>query len=285
VLLQNWVNDSLETYRPELTRLLWPVFVHCVLDLASDGYAKDMEAFFKKHSSRFEREHQDDLRKLQVITLPEHMEAPIAQIYRGNKYRLTLAYMTWNVLLQFLESKEAEGGSVILTLILNHFNIVTVERARIGPELSLASLLARHGEEFDHPAEDEGIPGHNPGSANTEATLQSVLPKLSLGLLPLEADLKDDVEASLEEEDEKNPPEPGQQSLIEVFNQKIKNEPMDDAPSRDTVPLPPPLARDVAMEIQKIREHRDRFKIDSRSGGVAPGISVCIYTFHNTYDG
>jgi transcription initiation factor TFIID subunit 5 len=40
----------------------------------------------------------------------------------------------------------------------------------------------------------------------------------------------------------------------------------------------------VAMEIQKVREHRDRFRIDPRSAGVPPGISVCMYTMHNTYD-
>jgi transcription initiation factor TFIID subunit 5 len=282
--LQNWVNDSLDTYRPELIRLLWPVFVHCVLDLASDCYTKDLELFFKKHSGRFAPEHDDELRQLQVITLPEHLDAPIATAFRNNRYRLTLSSMAFNVLLQYLESKETEGGSVIITLIQTHLNVVTVDRARVGPELSLASMLSRNGEEFEYPAEDEGIPGHNPGSANTEATQTAQLPKLSLGSVPMDTDMTDDVEAALEDDDDKNPPRPGEMSLIEVFAQKIKKEPMDDAPSRDSVPMPPPIARDVAMEIQKIREHRDRFKIDPRTGGVPPGVSVCMYTFHNTYD-
>jgi transcription initiation factor TFIID subunit 5 len=283
-LLESWVNDSLETYRPELVRLLWPIFVHCVLDLAADCYTKDLELFFKKHSSRFQREHEDELRQLQVITLPEHLEASIAKIFRENKYRLTLSSMTFNVLLQYLESREIEGGSVIITIIQLHLDIKTVDRARLGPELSLASMLARNGDDFDYPAEDEGIPGHNPGSSNTDSNAPTVLPKLSLGQLPMESDMSEDVEAGLEDEDAKNPPRSGEQSLVEVFQQKIKKEPMDDAPSREQVPLPPPMARDVAMEIQKIREHRDRFKIDPRTGGVTAGISVCMYTMHNTYD-
>lgn len=263
---------------------MWPVFVHCILTLAADFYPRDCEAFYKKHHERFEREHEQDLQQLSVILNPEHLEkSTVAQIYRNNKYRITLTKMASSLLIQFLESKEEEGGDIIGKLINAHLNIMEVERSAVG-ERSLAAMLARKGEEWDYPAEDEGIPGHNPGSANTDPNAPGVLPRLALGPLPMDADLMDDVRAELEEEDAKNPPGPGEQSLIDTWDEKIKKEPTDDAPSRENVPLPPPLARDVSMEIQKVREHRDRFKIDPITGGVAPGISVCMYTFHNTYD-
>jgi len=38
------------------------------------------------------------------------------------------------------------------------------------------------------------------------------------------------------------------------------------------------------MEVQKVREYRDRYKIDGRTGGVGPAVSVCMFTFHNTLD-
>lgn len=41
------------------------------------------------------------------------------------------------------------------------------------------------------------------------------------------------------------------------------------------------------MEVQKVKENRDRFKIDGRdgrTGGVGPGLSVTMFTFHNTFD-
>jgi transcription initiation factor TFIID subunit 5 len=38
------------------------------------------------------------------------------------------------------------------------------------------------------------------------------------------------------------------------------------------------------MEVQKIIEHRDRYKMEGRTGGVGPAVSVTMYTFHNTYD-
>jgi transcription initiation factor TFIID subunit 5 len=208
----------------------------------------------------------------------------VAKLYRGHKYRLTLTKMAYNVLIQFLESKEDQGGDITTAMINNHLNIVEVDRATTGLDRSLAAMLSKRGEEWDTPAEDEGIPGHNPGSANTKKDAPNVLPKLALGPRPLELELLGDLRAGLEDEDSRNPPEHGERSLLDTFEDKIKKEPTDDGPSRDVVPLPPSLARDVAMEITKVREHRDRFKIDPITGGVAPGISVCMYTFHNTFD-
>lgn len=278
------MDDCLDAYRPELHRLLWPIFVHSILNLAAEYYPRDCENFYKNYNKAFEREHADDLRLLSVITTPEHLENQVAKLYRGSKYRLTLTKMAYNVLIQFLESKEDDGGDLITSMINNNLNIVEVDRANTGLDRSLAAMMSKRGEEWDTPAEDEGIPGHNPGSANTHEHAPNVLPKLALGPRPLENDLLADLRAELEDEDARHPPEAGESSLLDSFEDKIKKEPTEDGPRSDAVPLPPAVARDVAMEITKVREHRDRFKIDPITGGVAPGISVCMYTFHNTFD-
>jgi transcription initiation factor TFIID subunit 5 len=271
-------------YRPELARLLWPIFVHSVLSLAKGFYIHEGPAFFEKHHKRFEREHAAELAELKSITTPEHMDAQIAKIFLDNKYRLTITVMAFNVLLQFLEAKEKDGGSVIVTLIQQHLQLVPVDRAHSGHERSLAAMLARPGEEYDHPAEDEGIPGHNPGSANTDPNAPRVLAKLALGPVALDPDTMEDIQSALQKEDAVKPPLAGQTSLSAEFAQMIKKEPNDDAPTRDQVGLPATMSRDIAMEIQKVREHRDRFKIDPRTSGIAPGVSVVMYTFHNTFD-
>jgi transcription initiation factor TFIID subunit 5 len=284
-LLEKYVDNNLEVYRPELARLLWPIFVHCSLNLAAGYYSADIDAFHRKFRERFEREHEDELRQLAVITQRHHLESDLAKRYRENKYRLTLTNMAYTLLLQFLEEHDHEGGYDISQMLLAHMNIIPVKRSAAGRERSLAAMMSRQGEDFDYPAEDEGIPGHNPGSANTGPNPPAVLTKLALGPLPMEPEMMDDVRAGCEQEDEVDPPEDGEKSLLETFNEVIKTEPTDDSPSRDSVPLPPSLARNVAQEIQKIREHRDRFKIDPRTGGSAPGISICMFTFHNTHDG
>jgi transcription initiation factor TFIID subunit 5 len=193
--------------------------------------------------------------------------------------------MAHSALFEFLETKEYEGGSILVTLLGEHFHLIAVDRVSAGQERSLAAMLARGGVDDDMPMEDEGIPGHNPGSANTDPNAPPVLPNLKLGMPPMDPDAADDARAMLQEEDAKDPPAPGQNSLVDEFDQRIKREPTDDAPTRDQVPLPLPLARDVAMEVQKIKENRDRFKIfDKTTGGLGPGISVVMHTFHNTYD-
>ena len=269
----------------DLRRLLWPIFVYSFLELVEGFYAKDSRIFFDTYRQIFDNEHEDDLRKLRRLSLPEHLkESQIAQIYHGARYRVTLSQVAFFNLIQFLESKEREGGAVIISILQYRLNVVTVEHAA-DDHSSFSKLLdrARNGE--DHPAEDEGIPGHNPGSANTDRNAGSnVLTKLKLGPLPMEPELLGDVRMELAEIDAKNPLANGNLSLSESFEHQIKREESEDAPNRSDVPLPPSIARDVMMEVNKVRENRDRFKFEGKTGGVFPSVSVVMFTFHNTYD-
>jgi transcription initiation factor TFIID subunit 5 len=101
----------------------------------------------------------------------------------------------------------------------------------------------------------------------------------------MEPALEEDVRAELADEDAKEAPVPGRNTLVQEFDQMIKKEEDDEAPTRADIPFPPSTARDVRMEVMKVKENRDRYKIEGRTGGVGPGVSVCMFTFHNTYDG
>lgn len=244
--------------------------------------------FFDAHRGLFLPEHTDDIRALEPLHLPEHVqENQIATKYRSNKYRLTLSTPAYANLVQFLESHKKEGGTVMSAVLSSYCNIITKERSA-DDRFSFASMLARTGETDSFPAEDEGIPGHHPGSAYTgdNPALEGTLPKLKLGKLPLEPVLESDVRGDLVDLDTKEPPAEGKPTLLEHFEQMIKKEDDDEeSPSRGDIPYPQSVARDVAIEVQKVKENRDRFKIEGRTGGVGPAVSVCMFTFHNTYDG
>ena len=259
------------------------MFVYSYLDLVDRLYADVAKELFAKFKRRFENEHRDDLRRLEPLGLSEHVaEAEIAKIYRSSKYRLTISLPAFYLLIQYLESKEKEGGSIILRIINGCINLVTVERAS-DDKFSLATLMRRSQAVDDFPAEDEGIPGHNPGSANTEANPGSaVLTRLKLGPLPLEPDLLGDVMAELEEDDTTHPPPTGKNTLVYEFEQMIKREEGDESPNRADLPMPPSKSRDVLMEVLKVKENRDRFKIENHTGGVPSAISVVMFTFHNS---
>lgn len=286
-LLRKYMDDILDVYKPELRKLLWPVFVYSYLDLVREYFTKDAEAFFAKYRNLFELDHSEDVKKLSTATLPVHLNERLPKVYLDNKYRVTMTLMPFYNLIQFLESKIFEGGQALIDVVRDHLNIVTVDRATTA-EKSIAAILASGQNEDELPAEDEGIPGHNPGHPLTsrhdpEADASRI--RLALGPYPQDQDLQDDVRAALQEEDAKNAPRPGQPSLVDEYDARIKREPTEDAPSRDMVPLPPSLARDVSMEVQKVVEHRDRYRLEAtRTGGVGPGVSVTMYTFHNTYD-
>lgn len=284
-LTLHWVDNVLDIYKPELKRILWPLFVYSFIDLVKEFYARDSQDFFAAYRERFETEHDNDIRALAALSSPENVEQNnTAKLYRDNKYRLTLSQIAYTTLVQFLESKEREGGTIVLDVIFNHMDLRAVDRVAAGSERSLAKILAKQFGDQDVPAEDEGIPGHHPGSANLDRNAPSVLSKLSLGPAPMEPELMEDVKAELQEHDAANPPEPGQNTLVTEFEQRIKREPLEDGPPRDALPYPPSSARDVALEVQKVKENRDRFRIDGRTGGVGPGVSVTMFTFHNTFD-
>ncbi|KAI7514523.1 transcription initiation factor TFIID, subunit TAF5 [Hortaea werneckii] len=285
-LIKGWIEHSLEIYRPELVRLLWPIFVHAFLDCIIDCYTTDALAFFREYKGDFEAEQGQELRELEKISLPEHVQDnELATLYRQKKYRVSLSPMAFAVLVEFLEARDNEGGKVILNLINAHVDVATLTRAATARGLQKLMEEKEKSGRMGELGEDEGIQGHQPGSTNTDVHAVGTLSKLSLAPMPMEPDLMEDVKADLSHEDSVHPPVNGQSTLVDQFEENIKQEPADDAaPNRDQIPFPPSTARDVAMEVQKVKENRDRFRIEGRTGGIGPGLSVTMFTFHNTFD-
>lgn len=232
---------------------------------------------------QFQQVHADELTTFDTISLPQHLnENTIIKLYRSSKYRLPLNTHVYFNLITHLEANSKIGGSVILYLLQTYCEIRQTTRGPIDRFSFEAIINQAHGIETDESDLQEGIPGAFTGVTNKDISDNNA--RLQLGQPDMEAELAGDVRADLEEEDLRNPPEPGKPSLVEVFEQKIKREGSAEAPTRSDIPYPPSRARDVTMEIQKVKEHRDRFKIDSRNGGVGPQVSICMFTFHNTLD-
>ncbi|CAK43699.1 uncharacterized protein An01g05300, partial [Aspergillus niger] len=285
-LLKVWVEDNLDLYKPELRRVLWPLFVYTFINMVSSFKPQDAKQFFDLNKNLFLPEHTEDVRALEPISLPEHVQAnSTAKLYRTNKYRLVLSNPAFSNLMQFLESKQKEGGSdmtAILRVIALSSPKSVLQMIGSVSRRCWAKQTVRH-----FPVKTKAFLGTIPDSAYTgdNPNMAGTLPRLKLGKLPLEQALETDVRGELADEDAKNPPGPGQNTLIQEFDQMIKKEEDEEAPTRADIPYPPSTARDVAIEIQKVKENRDRFRIEGRTGGVGPAVSVCMFTFHNTYDG
>jgi transcription initiation factor TFIID subunit 5 len=259
------------------------VFVYSYISLVLDGFPKDGEIFLREFGTQFEAIHKDELRSLSIIQQPPQVrENSITRLYLENKYRIPLNTHVYFNLLTFLESKGKEGGTVVIYLLQTFCDIRETSRGPIDQYSFEAIINQANGVETEDTDLQEGIPGAFTGVTNKD--IMSNTAALKLGSLAMESDLAMDVRAELEDEDIKNPAEAGKLSLVEEFDRNIKREDSADGPNRTDIPYPPSRSRDVMMEVQKIKENRDRFKIESRTGGIGPAVSVCMFTFHNTLD-
>lgn len=265
----------------ELSKLLWPIYVYSYLELIKHNYSEDAKTFLADYQRDFEKLHEDDLKTLATITLPIHItENATAKLYCENKYRIPLNQHATGDLFTFLERESEQGGAVIRQLLVAHCQIDSTARGPITPYSFEAVFRRAKNLDIDEVDAMEGIPGVNVGLSNKDI-LDPAAP-LQLGSLPMDPDLREDIRAEFEDEDRRHPPQLGTSTLLEEFDQKIKREESTDAPDRSELPLPPSRPRDIMLEMQKVRENRDRFKIEGRTGGVGVAVSACMFTFHNT---
>lgn len=266
-ILRKWTEKSLDLYRPELRKVLYPIFVHSFLDLVNKGHTTAAKEFFDAVKDDHTVLNGYDVRNLSAVSLPVHLEDnTLAQLYRENKYRISLSRMSFELLLDFMFENEAEGGAILMRL-LNQYVEIQAFSGRPGQTKASA----------------EGIKGHNV-SQTDDFNSQNV----KLGQMPLDKDMHVDIEMQLQDEEtqiaEAAAATPGisttSSSLVEEFR-TIKKEVTDDGPTRDQMPFPPYKGIDIHSEVDNIKDARKRLQL-----GPAPAAtpSVCMYTFHNTHD-
>lgn len=272
-LLKDWIDSSLGLYQPQLRKLLFPIFVHSFLELVNKGFVDGGKRFFAAHKGDHELQHGHDLTGLSAIALPPHVEHnELARLFRSNKYRVILSKVTYNLLTNFLNDNEAAGGSVIIRLINTHIQII---------ESQEKPTLYSAGNEYEV-GDGEGIRGHAAGRADQPGSL----PRVRLGPIRLDPELKADVEERLRELDaqakdrEMDLGVATGPSHLDEFQARIKREESEDAIMRDEIPLPPYKGADIDREVQAVRDSLQRFKLEGTPTPPLP--SICTYTFHHT---
>lgn len=263
----------------ELQKFLWPIFVHAYLELVIDKYSGEAKSFLDTFRAGFEVAHADDLKLLATITLPSHVEEnSTAKLFRTTKYRIPVTDKAHDLMIAHMEKDYEAGGQTIIRLLAAYCNITIVDRGLANPYSFTAIHEKQKSSQVNQAELQEGVPGALEG-IRTDATPRG---PLKLGPYPLDPDLQRDIRTELLLEDQRNPPADGKPSLMEEFEQKIKREESAEGPNGKQLPLPPPRARDVINEVEKLKQHRDRFRTEGRTGGVGIGVSVTMFTFHNS---
>lgn len=262
---------------------MWPLFVYSYLRLIGQGSTGHAQELMQACRPRFEKSHADELKTFDSITLPQHLkEDEATKIYLGNQYVIPINNQLVGNLFHFLEREHDQCGGVVMDILQQHCKVEPVDRGPIEPFSFEAIFRRARNQELDDVDIQEGVPGLINRGGVTNRDILDNQAALKLGPFPMEPELREDVAAELEDEDRLHPPKDGVNTLVDELNvmHPIKKESAD-SPQRTDIPFPPSRGRDVVVEMQKVRENRDRFRIEGRTGGVGPGVSICMFTFHN----
>jgi transcription initiation factor TFIID subunit 5 len=160
--------------------------------------------------------HRDALLELSQVSSYDHLDTnKRAKLYRSKKYGFTLSRTSLSMLIHYMMEQQDAGGQIVLRLMNRWLDI------KIVAEPTTDEVGGVDGEALmDH----EGIDTRE---------------RLSLGPMPMDPEMMDDVQADLRDDDIRNGlPVNGDGSLTAAWS-KVKREPMEDSPSRDSIPLPP----------------------------------------------
>ena len=257
--LKRWIENSLDLYKTELFTILYPVFVHCYLDMISRGLNNEAKEFLKKYKTDHSHQFESEIEKLAAISSPQHVkENAFAGIFRSNKYNLYLSGYSFDLFIAFLQ----ESSLTSLLKIVNQY----------------LNIKVYHGKpKTDELMEEIGITGHTSKEASSINSREILWGNIS----PDPAVVHEVNKYS--KRDFKNHRQADQiQSLLQQIK-KIKSEHSQNAsvsPSRGRVPYPTSPHSLVLSEIEKLKELSKKVNLTAKN---APSIS-CI-TFHNTYEG
>ncbi|VEU23701.1 DEKNAAC104892 [Brettanomyces naardenensis] len=288
-MFRTWCENSLEMYKYELNKFLYPLFVYMFLSLIQRGDSGESRTFYEKFKHDHLLRHGYEVRTLGGIALPEHIEQnQVAKIFKYNKYRIYVSTTSMNLVLGFLNENQGVGGGILVRTINNNMEIVTQTEVTTAAQDETEAIenaegipaiyqLLNSGKETAAEEKQKEKDRANPEFLNSKS--------LKLGKFPGDPEFNKEVEAELKQKDdaevEKNGDNSVEKSLIDEFNENFTNETAaaDDVPGKEVLPLPQKTLFDLKREIIKVQDSRSKIRLNAVQAHLP---SVCMYTFHNT---
>ncbi|KAJ1567552.1 Transcription initiation factor TFIID subunit 5, partial [Nowakowskiella sp. JEL0078] len=236
---RKWIDESVDVYKIELRRTIWPVFVTMYLDLVAKGETELSRRFMDKFKSDHLELHESDIKTLSDISLPLHIaSSQLASQYRDGKYFVQLSRYSFQLLLTYLQ----EGQWVLLLRLVNQYIRIQI----YPPPATQDQDKAQHEEPISVLGLDMNVSEFNKKES------------LCLGDLPPDPQFLAEIERLLNGD--------GDSNLIE----KIKREPSADTPNKDNVPLPPRKLIEAQQEVSILKDARR--KLNLSGGSAVPSI-------------
>ncbi|CAG2176263.1 unnamed protein product [Oppiella nova] len=262
--LRKFIESSLDSYRHELLRLLYPVFVHMYLELVVNGHEERAKQLMAKFGPQQEFYYEEDVKKLSVVTKTEHLCAnnDIIDSFRTQHklYTLRLSRDSYNYLKRFLQEKSKPNTQIFQNIIHEYLILDVYE-----------GLTRTKGQV-------EAVAGGMLGEAKRDANKTKVF----YGLFK-EPELKIDITDI--ELDETAGGEGGDGTAAEKPKKKSKKKDSSQAKKARTDPNAPPFTRIPLPELRDA-EQKDRVRArndSSKALKLGPEVlpSICFYTLLN----
>ncbi|KAI9100880.1 hypothetical protein K1719_024004 [Acacia pycnantha] len=117
--LRSWAYSSLDLYKHELLRVLYPVFIHCLMDLVAKRHIQGARNFFNTFREDHDMLHLRDLQKLEGGLLICRLEMEFAHSLRQSKFNIKIWEYSYELLLQHLHNTQS---TTILDLTNEHID-------------------------------------------------------------------------------------------------------------------------------------------------------------------
>ncbi|KAL1681524.1 WD40-repeat-containing domain protein [Schizophyllum commune] len=300
--LQNWVDGSLDMYRPQFRPILFPIFCHFYLDLIQHGFKDSAQRFFQKYSPSFQQTHHTTLHHFSTLLLPAHVQKDeLAQQFRNVKYVIRMSNTAFGLLLGWLTDgvsgeafgsgagfngeKGKRGRSAVMRVVNNHlkFDVTQSNNTAISWEENTGLLSSFI------PQQRGAAVVYNPQAFNASKG------QLKLGPAPMPEAQRAEVQRTLQE---KAIVDPSAQAELQLLNQAPP--PGLIAPTEADLPPRPPNFKtiDVEREVHRVQDQRRRIRLEPSTLGamdvhspqanavrarVLP--SICCYTLHDVPEG
>ncbi|XP_071745280.1 transcription initiation factor TFIID subunit 5, partial [Lepeophtheirus salmonis] len=254
--LESFVERSVDLYKPELSQILYPVFVHMYLELVYNGHEGAAMEFIKTFGSKQESFYEEDVQKLSYMTKPRHMRgSELIENFQTAQFTVRMSRDTYTQLRKKFMSERKH--SILWNIIQEHLYLDVYEGiARNKKQIAATS-------------------GGMVGEANRQANRQ----KVYYGLLR-EPDLSAFTNTILmnepDEEDDGEGDKPKKKKLKrDAHLKRQKNDP--NAPVASRMPFPDLRDTDKAEKARALKESLKRITV-----GPECLPSVCFYSVLNS---
>lgn len=153
-----WISESLDSYKPELAQLLYPMFTHLYLDLITSGHKIVAQKFHKRHQSTFlgNPNFASFIRLLSNINAAEDISKDEAvSAFESTKYSVTLSNKTFHYLIRYLQQQQHSSNPPVLLHILHSKVDVRLSDA-LGAPSSKWEAVQRVKSDNEFPKQENG---------------------------------------------------------------------------------------------------------------------------------